>query len=196
MTVIYVIDTETTGLIGFPGDLVLEIGIAEVDTDKMTVRPFYSSVVGYDTEDWPESKKDSWIFRHSTLKLKDVTDAPRLKAVAEDVRNLLAGKNVSSYNMVFDFKKFLDRYPWFLKKMGCVYMQDIMEAAANHFKEPSPFGGYRWPRLERSYRVLCKDDPAGISKSDLHRALNDAIVAGYVLLALYKEGTYKIDNSS
>ena len=86
---------------------------------------------------------------------------------------MLTGENVTSYNMPFDFRKYLDRKPWELKRFGCVKMPDIMEAAAEYFKEPSPFGGYRWPRLERAYKVLCKDDPAGINNKQEHRALSD-----------------------
>ena len=190
---IYVIDTETTGLNGYPEDLVIEIGVAEVDTDEFTVEPAFESLVGYDTDQWCDRWKESWIFSHSTLNLKDLKNAPRLKDVVDQVRYLLVGENVTSYNMPFDFRKYLDRKPWYLKKYGCVKMPDIMEAAADYFKEPSPFGGYRWPRLERTYRALCKDDPAGINNKQEHRALSDAIAAGYVLLALYKAGTYKIE---
>ena len=190
---IYVIDTETTGLSGYPEDVVIEIGIAEVDTETLTVEPAFESLVGYDTDQWCDRWKESWIFSHSTLNLKDLRTAPKLKDVVDQVRYLLVGENVTSYNMPFDFKKYLDRKPWDLKKFGCVKMPDIMEAAADYFKEPSPFGGYRWPRLERTYRTLCKDDPAGINNKQEHRALSDAIAAGYVLLALYKAGTYKID---
>ncbi len=190
---IYVIDTETTGLSGYPEDLVIEIGIAEVDTDAFTVEPAFESLVGYDTDQWCDRWKESWIFSHSTLNLKDLKTAPKLKDVVDQVRYMLVGENVTSYNMPFDFKKYLDRKPWNLRNIGCVKMPDIMEAAADYFKEPSPFGGYRWPRLERAYKVLCKDDPAGINNKQEHRALSDAIAAGYVLLALYKAGTYKID---
>lgn len=193
---IYVIDTETTGLSGYPDDLVIEIGIAAVDTCLCTVEPAFESLVGYDTESWDDSKKESWIFSHSSLRLKDIENGPKLKDVVNQVRYILAGQNVTSYNIPFDFRKFLDRKPWELKKFHCVKMPDIMEAAADYFKEPSPFGGYRWPRLERAYRVLCKDDPAGIDNKQEHRALSDAIAAGYVLLALHKAGTYKIEEKS
>ena len=164
-----------------------------MDTDALTVEPAFESTVGYNTERWCDRWKESWIFSHSTLKLKDIQTAPKLMDVVSQVRYLLVGENVTSYNMPFDFRKFLDKKPWELKKFGCVKMPDIMEAAADYFKEPSPFGGYRWPRLERAYRTLCENDPAGINNKQEHRAMSDAIAAGYVLLALYKSGNYKID---
>lgn len=191
--IIYVLDTETTGLNGFPDDFVVDIGIVEADTEANTVTPVFSSVVGYDTDDWSDDQKDSWIFTHSSLSLEYVKHAPRAKDVADQVRYILAGNNVTSYNMLFDFKKFLDHRPWDLKHLNIRRMPDIMEAAAEYFEEPSPFGGYRWPKLDRAYRELCPQDPAGISKGQEHRALSDAVAAGYVLLALYVRGFYETD---
>ena len=58
---ILVLDTETTGLVGgpeFPGDkkhdLVVDIGICEACLSTGKVREIYSSVVGYDVDEWSE----------------------------------------------------------------------------------------------------------------------------------------------
>ena len=95
--------------------------------------------------------------------------------------------------MTFDFGKFLDHRPWDLKHLNIRRMPDIMEATAENFEEPSPFSGYRRPKLDRAYRELCPQNPAGISKGQEHRALSDAVAAGYVLLALYVRGFYETD---
>ena len=42
---VLIIDTETTGLSGYPKDRVLEIGIAELDGGS--VRPVYSEIIHY-----------------------------------------------------------------------------------------------------------------------------------------------------
>lgn len=50
--------------------------------------------------------------------------------------------------------------------------------------------GNCYASLENSYRVLCPDDPAGLNGPEKHRAMSDAAVAGYVLLALIGKGLY------
>lgn len=58
---IIMIDTETTGLFGYPDDVVVEIALSRVDLDKGTVKPAYTSIVGHDTDDWPQPMKHAWI---------------------------------------------------------------------------------------------------------------------------------------
>ena len=194
MTDIYVIDTETTGLRGHPYDSVVEIGICRVSPEEGTVDPFFSSLVGYDTEEWPECKKESWIFQNTSITLEQVQRAPPLGSVVSRVRKLLAGKDVNSYNEAYDFGKFLYSDPWNLddtvRLLPCIMVQA-------HSVESIPRNGGRggwvpYPKLESAYRHLCPDDPAGLEGEQDHRALSDAVLASYVMLRLMDIGRYPL----
>lgn len=187
--IVYVVDTETTGLCGCDrGDRVVDIGIVEVDTEMGTVMPVYSEVVGYDVSGWSEGQKNAWIFSHSDLTLDMVARAEPLEEIARDVRLILDGNVAASYNEGFDFDKFLFKSPW---NVDCALAPDIMLRAHRLIDGDHLFSdGSSWPKLETAYRGLCPDDPAHLDGPQAHRALSDAVVASYVMLALIGRGEY------
>lgn len=186
---VFVVDTETTGLCGCDrGDRVVDIGIVEVDTEMGTVMPVYSEVVGYDVSCWSEDQKNAWIFGHSDLTLDMVARAEPLEEIARDVRLILDGNVAASYNEAFDFDKFLFKSPW---NVDCALAPDIMLRAHRLIDGDHLFSdGSSWPKLETAYRGLCPDDPAHLDGPQAHRALSDAVVASYVMLALIGRGEY------
>lgn len=186
---VFVVDTETTGLCGCDrGDRVVDIGIVEVDTEMGTVMPVYSEVVGYDVSGWSEDQKNAWIFSHSDLTLDMVARAEPLEEIARDVRLILDGNVAASYNEGFDFDKFLFKSPW---NVDCALAPDIMLRAHRLIDGDHLFSdGSSWPKLETAYRGLCPDDPAHLDGPQAHRALSDAVVASYVMLALIGRGEY------
>lgn len=186
---VFVVDTETTGLCGCDrGDRVVDIGIVEVDTERGTVMPVYSEIVGYDVSGWSEDQKNAWIFSHSDLTLDMVARAEPLEEIARDVRLILDGNVAASYNEAFDFDKFLFKSPW---NVDCALAPDIMLRAHRLIDGDHLFSdGSSWPKLETAYRGLCPDDPAHLDGPQAHRALSDAVVASYVMLALIGRGEY------
>lgn len=186
---VFVVDTETTGLCGCDrGDRVVDIGIVEVDTERGTVMPVYSEIVGYDVSGWSEDQKNAWIFSHSDLTLDMVARAEPLEEIARDVRLILDGNVAASYNEAFDFEKFLFKSPW---NVDCALAPDIMLRAHRLIDGDHLFSdGSSWPKLETAYRGLCPDDPAHLDGPQAHRALSDAVVASYVMLALIGRGEY------
>ena len=186
---VFVVDTETTGLCGCDrGDRVVDIGIVEVDTEMGTVMPVYSEVVGYDVSGWSEDQKNAWIFGHSDLTLDMVARAEPLEEIARDVRLILDGNVAASYNEGFDFDKFLFKSP---RNVDCALAPDIMLRAHRLIDGDHLFSdGSSWPKLETAYRGLCPDDPAHLDGPQAHRALSDAVVASYVMLALIGRGEY------
>ena len=186
---VFVVDTETTGLCGCDrGDRVVDIGIVEVDTERGTDMPVYSEIVGYDISGWSEDQKNAWIFSHSDLTLDMVSRAEPLEEIARDVRLILDGNVAASYNEGFDFDKFLFKSPW---NVDCALAPDIMLRAHRLIDGDHLFSdGSSWPKLETAYRGLCPDDPAHLDGPQAHRALSDAVVASYVMLALIGRGEY------
>ena len=186
---IYVLDTETTGLNGHPSDLVVDIAICRVDPKKGTVDNVYSSVVGYDTDNWTEDRRNSWIFLNTDLTVDEVSKAPPVKKVAEDVARILKDKYVTAFNTGFDLNKFLYREPWNLQKV-IRESRCIMLASKNVCKLPGLYDDYKWPRLDQAYSMIVKGDPANIHGEQTHRALSDTVMASYVLIEMFRNGQY------
>lgn len=179
---IYVIDTETTGLDGYDKDLIVEIAICEVDPLKKEYRKIYDSVVGHNTKNWPYYLKDSWIFGNSNLTLEDVAKAKKQELVAKEIRTILDGKIVTSFNSAFDMDKFLLNPPWNLHEVIYRVYPCIMIESTSICKIPG-YQGYKWPSLYEAHVMLCKENKR---KTINHRALDDAIMASEVLIEILK----------
>ncbi len=189
---IYVLDTETTGLEGAPKDLVVDVGICRVSLRRGTVEDVYSSVLGYDVDMWDDYHRKAWIFENTDMTLEMVADAPPAMKVIEDVRKILRKRTVTAYNIAYDMDKFLFQEPWSMKGEFTL-CNDIMLAATQVCKLPSQYHGrqYRYPKLDHAYASITEDDPAGIHCTQTHRALSDARMASYVMIQMFRDGTYE-----
>lgn len=189
---IYVLDTETTGLEGAPKDLVVDVGICKVSLEDGTVEDVYSSVLGYNTDDWDDYHRNAWIFENTDMTLEMVESAPPALDVIADVRRILRRKPVTSYNTGYDFTKFLYEEPWSMRGWF-VECYDIMKAATDVCKLPSQYygRGYKYPTLDYAYSKIVEGDPAGIGGVQDHRALSDARMAAHLMIALKGMGRYK-----
>ena len=207
---VLIIDTETTGLRGYPVDRVLEIGIAEYDEVSGNISPIYSEMIRYDDIVEfdskyvnPDGSRRIWIYRNSDMRVEDTLNAPKdLDTVVKEVRNIVSGKEVTSYNVGFDFDKYLDLEPWSLKDIAARKM-DIMELATAKVYEladsdsiedkglqerllrerEDSYYPEKWVRSIDAYRVLCPEDPMGL-EGMRHRAIDDAVMEGWILKSL------------
>ena len=205
-----IIDTETTGLEGYPRDRVLEIGIAELSPDG-NIKELYSEVIRYpDIIEFDsnyvnrDGSRGIWVYRNSSLRIEDTLDAEKdLETVVKEVRELVADREVTSYNVPFDFGKFLDHDPWNLKDV-CSISFDIMDLATDKvyqladddliddkglqkrilWERGDSSYPNKWVRSDDAYRILCPNDSRDVGRMQKHRALDDAVRESYVLLAL------------
>jgi len=186
---ILVLDIETTGLNGYEkGDKVLSVGIVRLDLKMMKVLPvFYSAVWQYlDEKDY-----DCWLFRNGHMDPEEVTNSIFGKvSAAEIIADILEDEFVTTYNTAFDLDAFLD--PWMDKvaSVAKLYLRApcIMKACTQVPEIPRKMheDGTEWPSLLSSYAMLCQ--PKEISQT--HNALDDAMMAGKVLLELIRRGLY------
>ncbi len=206
-----IIDTETTGLYGYPRDRVLEIGIAEFENGR--VSPVYSEVVRYgDIKEFdsayvnPNGTRGIWIYRHSDLSMEDTLKAEKdLDTAVREVRRIVSGRRITSYNIPFDLGRFLYREPWNLEDVAEAG-EDVMDMATARIYGMAESESIedkdlqkrllreraesrhpdKWIRLEDAYRVLCPDDPLDLDRQT-HRALDDAMAAAWVLKRMSEE---------
>ena len=186
---ILVLDIETTGLNGYEkGDKVLSVGIARLDLKMMKVHPvFYTAIYQYlDEKDY-----DCWLFRKGHMDPEEVTNSPCGEVCAgELIADIVEEEFVTTYNTAFDLDKFLD--PWMDKVIleSKFYLRApcIMKACTQVPEIPRTMheDGSCWPSLLSSYAKLC--EPKEIRQT--HNALDDAMMAGKVLLELIRRGLY------
>ena len=175
--------------------------------DGGSVRPVYSEIIRYsDIVDFDKKyvnldcSEGIWIYRNSDLRIEDTLDASKdVESVAAEVREIVSGREVTSYNVGFDFGKFLYHEPWNLKEL-CSVPYDIMELATKMVyslaeddmipdkvlqerllreREESYYPN-KWIRSIDAYRALCPEDPMGL-EGMRHRAIDDAVMEGWVL---------------
>lgn len=189
LTSILVVDTETTGLDGYPNDYVVEIAICKVPLESLEVETVYNSVVGHDTSKWEHWQRNAWVFGNSNLTLEMVQKAKPEKEIVKEVQEILNNKFMTSFNSLFDFYSFLLHEPWNIQLPSEGLMPCIMLQAAPSCRLPGYYGDYKWPSLIEAYSLLCKNNPARV-EHQRHRALDDTIMSSHVLLALLKEGAH------
>ena len=210
---VLIIDTETTGLRGIPEDRVLEIGIAEYDEVSGDISPVYSEMIRYDDIVDFDSKyvnidgsRGIWIYRNSDMRMEDTLNAAKdLDTVVREVREIVSGKEVTSYNVKFDFGKFLYQEPWNIRNIVTRKI-DIMKLATTKVYEladsdsiddkglqerllrerEDSYYPEKWVRSIDAYRVLCPEDPMEL-EGMRHRAIDDAVMEEWILKALQSQ---------
>ena len=184
---VIVLDIETTGLDGYEkGDKILSIGIVTVNVNNKTVMPtFYAPIY----QELTEKDLEAWIFRTKHMLPEEITGAPFGEDVVADiVGEIIEGETVTTYNTAFDLDLFIEpwldgtfyfRAPCLMK--ACDQVEEIPRTVHADF--------ISWPSLKASFYQLC----GGKSGLKMHNALNDAVVAGEIMLALMERGLYDPD---
>ena len=167
------IDTETTGT-GSTA-MIVEIGI--VDSDGKTL---LDSLVK------PSGKIPADVIAVHGITDEMVVDAPTWKTLWPQVKEILAGRMIGTYNAEFDLrmmKQSHQRY-WMDWDLDDRYFFCVMKLYAQFFGDYNSLrGGYRLHRLEAAGKL------SGITLPNSHRAADDALLAGALLryMAEYKK---------
>lgn len=194
---ILVADVESTGLDSFPTDLVLSIGIAEVDVINHTVDPLFNKILGYDTTQWDLRKKQAWIFSNSPLELEQVQHAydkgQTADIVAKEFNELVNKRHIAFYNKSFDYGNYLSHSPFVIDPMyllPCLMLASTEPAAIPNRWHP----GYKWPTLSESFEIFLDKELKKdlLAKESFHDALYDSVISGWIMLFLIDDGHYNL----
>ncbi|MFA6710447.1 MAG: hypothetical protein WC067_03325 [Candidatus Methanomethylophilaceae archaeon] len=181
---IYVIQVVSSGPTGFPDDEVVQIGITAVDMAHSDVESAYLSTILSDPDGLSEEKKD-YIHACSSLSDDDLRRGVPLDEVCKEVKSLLFGSDVTSFNISNTFTKYLINEPWDL-----THEVTIMPSVESRL--PSDIYSIDASKEKRSiidaYDRIFPDDPNGIGNAET--ALDLAIRTSYILLFLRSHGRY------
>jgi len=179
---VVVVDCETTGLDPHY-DIILEIGIVELDISTGKTKVLFDSLVKEPM--FGEEHKYSWIFENSDLSFDDVMNAPFLDEKIPEIQAIFSRSSVTAYNKSFDLG--------FLKSRGIRVPNElpcIMLTATNILKIPFLRGNkkYKWPNCQESFKFFF---PA-LDYIEKHRAADDAIHEAMILYEIFRRGDLPI----
>jgi len=124
---IYVVDLETTSFPPAPsgaehGDVILEIAIVECERSKpdgsYSIKPVLQCFINPESykkypSNWKD--KDAWIFQHGMSAQMVKKYGFDCNVIIPQIRRILNGQFVTSYNTAFDIHKFLHKAPYSVK---------------------------------------------------------------------------------
>lgn len=178
---ILVIDIETTGFLDKGGKIV-ELGACSLDLDTGYIDIEFDVIIkepGLTAKD-----HDAWIFQNSDLKVEHVRTAmpsdTAFKLFQEVVDRFPDG--VTAFNRDFDVNFLISRGIKFGKLQPCP-----MKVATDVCKIPSPYGGFKYPKVTEAYEIFFPE----YDYTEAHRGLSDCIDEAVLIYYLYKKGHYK-----
>lgn len=180
---VYVMQIISDGPAGYPKDEVVDVGICGITFDKMEIDSLYSMVVRYDTSQWNDDKKE--YLGHSSLTLDDIASGIDIEEACKDVKDLLSGRSVASFDIRNVFYRYMVNEPWDLTKEVNV-MPSVSSRLPSSLRCSDP--SKENSKILESYTRSFDGDPMDIK--DGRRALDHALMTSAVLMELRKRGKY------
>lgn len=169
---LYVLDLETTGLMGHPQDLILEVALAKIHKLTHQTIALQTDIVYQDIKD--QRVKHCWVVNNNIISLNEIEKGEVLEKVLEKTKKFIGEADYTTYNVEFDYFKFL-KYFGFKYPKFC-----LMERACKVLKLPNEYGydNYKWPTLQEAFNYFAPEQ----IRTQTHRALDDVTMA----IAVYK----------
>lgn len=191
MTIIYVLDTETTTTCFKdpdydygPNGHIVEFGMVKLDTELRT----FGTPIHYTFRD-PDATGDEWVYRNTDLELN-----PAMSDNIRFVDGLLAASFCDEYVTAFNLdafdKKMIERdMPKFHAAVrwmpDMIYAADKIDGIPRKIHDLST--GFRsLPSVQSTWDYLFPDEPM----QEAHRAPSDALQEAKILLKLVDMGLY------
>jgi len=178
-----VLELNTSGPKGFPDDEVVEIGICGVDLTGMSTENLYFARIRYDTSSWSEEKKE--YTKRWGITLCDIENGVPADTVCREVKRILQGRSVASYDIRNVFYRYMVNEPWDLTKEVTTMPSVSSRLPASHRRNvPSDENVH----IRNSYSRMFGDDPMNVGNGK--SALDAALMTSAILIELRKSGRY------
>jgi DNA polymerase III epsilon subunit-like protein len=194
---ISVIDIETTGL-DIGNDLILEIGICELNVSNGSIKKIFDKVVR--EPKFSDKHRIVWIFQNSNLKYEDVLSAPMLDTFYQELQIIFDSYPITAYNKKFDLGFLKRRGFTFKKELECpmIVSTNILKIpfpsrpdryVKNDTISPRPENQYKFPNVEEAWKYYFPND----DYKEIHRAYNDAEHEARIVYEMYLRNYLKIE---
>jgi DNA polymerase-3 subunit epsilon len=182
MTKIAVVDIETTGT-DPSTDLIVEIGIVELDLDTGNIKEIFDSCVR--ERKFGELHRRSWIFLNSSLSYEEVIKAPLFDNFKQELQEIFNSFPITSFNTSFDLEFLRERGYKFPRELPCIMVSSTEICKIPHRNRGY---GYKWPKVQEAWDYFFPSS----TYIEGHRAADDAAHEAKILLEMYNRGFYPI----
>lgn len=173
---VFVVQVVTDGDYGFPLDRVCGIGICKVDLESGNVESVYSESILLEPGSFTKKQKE-YFERTSGKEVAYLLDGRPADEVVSEVKELLSGRTVTSFDVSFTMKKFLINEPWDITKemtVMCSAGRGIPAWALGEEPKNENLA------IDSAYRAMFPDDAMGIG--DGRTALDLALKSSFLML--------------
>ncbi|MCL1811880.1 MAG: hypothetical protein FWG41_06695 [Methanomassiliicoccaceae archaeon] len=181
---IFVIQALPTGPDGFPYDEIVDIAVCRVDLGRNEYQTVYHNIIFYDPKQLGKKKLD-YLSAVGGISTEEIYAGDSEKKVAEDVLNIIGGKNISAFDVKQEFGRYMTFDPW-----DITYRSTVMPSVSS--KMPISLK-CRFPSdepvtIRKAYRRLLKNDPASVGTG--RRAIHLAQMASELMIYMRAKGKY------
>ena len=178
---INIVDIETTGFSPY-NDYIVEIGIAVLDTENGNIQTVFDQII-HESGFGPDNQS-AWVFSNSDLTYEEVLKTPPIGFVRDEIQELLNANPSTAFNSDFDFR-FLENQKFVIpEKLPC-----IMKACTPVVRLSGYYGQNKWPKVEEAWKFFFPDE----DYTEQHRAADDAIHEGRILLEMIRREKYELN---
>ena len=177
-----VVQVVSDGPEGYPKDGVADIGICGIDLEKMDISSIYSMFVFYDDGALTDEKMK--YLADNGISADDLRKGAPIRSVCDDVKDMLNGRTVASFDIRNVFYRYMVNEPWDLTKETTVMPSICSRLPRSLNLDPS----HENAAIRNAYRKIFDDDPMNIG--DGKRALDHALMSSAILTELRKMERY------
>ncbi|MDD4244970.1 MAG: hypothetical protein PHI62_02215 [Candidatus Methanomethylophilaceae archaeon] len=182
---IFVIQVIPTGPDGYPKDGVAEVGIASVDLDSGEIRSVYQNRIRHEPGSLDESKIE-YLENNSGMKASDLADADPADSVVKEVKDILKGGTVTSFDVANVFYRYMIPEPWDITFEVSI-MPSVSSRMPYSLRCRKPFEENK--AIMKAYSAIYGEE-APLNASGSATALDLALMTAYIIISLRRQSKY------
>lgn len=181
---IFVIQALPSGPDGYPYDEIVDIAICRVDLEKGEYQTVYHNVIFFDPKALGKKKLD-YLADTGGPFAEEIYAGEAERKVADDVLNIIDGKEITSFDVKQEFGRYMTCDPWDITFRATI-MPSVSARMPISLKsktlsdEPVV--------IRKAYRRLLRNDPACIGRG--RRAIHLAQMTSELMLHMRAKGKY------
>jgi hypothetical protein len=182
---VYVVQVISDGCKGYPSDEVAEIAVCALDMKASDCDCVYDELLFMEPTEMGKSKLD-YLDENAGIHAEDLYNGVRLDDVVREVRAVLKGKDVASFDVRNVFYGYLLCMPWDMT--GEFSIMPAVSARMERTYKTAAIGEEN-AQIRKAYGHYCPDDPMDVG--DGRRALDLAQMTAALAFEMRRRGLYR-----
>ena len=184
MDEVYVIQAIPSGPNGYPYDEIIDIAVCRVDLIGYEIESLYQNIVCYDPKTLGKKKLD-YLAGTGNIHAEEIYAGDPEKKVAEEILDIIKGKNITSFDVKQEFGRYMTCTPWDITLLATVVPSISARMPISlKCKDPSDVP----MTIRKAYRRLYRNDPMGVGTG--RRAEHLAKMASQLAIHMREKGKF------